>query len=930
MALTTGPYSVAGNPANHDPHAYKKITGTFDFPDDHVSPKKPWYLAVKGAQNAHGNIKVDPGTITGINVTAAGSGYTSAPTVTLTGGGGTGAAATATVTNGAITAFTLTSAGSGYTSAPVLTLSGGGGTGGNGSVQFKFGKYHIDVTAAQAVPGVKGVYWGENTTGFSQSWTNYGVMVAGVVADDWDTAEYACTLIKIEYDSLPVVGSIAQALNPSTPNSGKSTANVVAGGTFTRPTATSFPPGTYSEATWRAASDLVVGPLATGWYRTMQHNPVQPKTGMAWKSGGEWWGYWSSQGGANSGTTTISSVVSGGTIQTCHQQAHSSGGGFGDGESATWAQLAARVSDQLNGHPIICKVSRDGHNHLGSRQYDTAATLTFGVKKDGTLVGAIGEWNGGLGGASAMWSGFQNTYRCPNVSFTSNTVYYNAPGRGAWRCVSDEPGAEAWEIALDHVAAALNMDAWDFRQKNIQGLLERSQDNGNIYSNKAVNTCMQRAHDLSSYDSKKHAPGKGPARADGRLHGIAINGRYDAHGGVSGATRYGHCILDPTGIIRLYHGSGCGSTGPQAAMMNIVAEVMGLKYTDVELVAWGDSDLTYTAGGQNGSAHTGGAGSAYYMTALDLRNRVFERAVTISNTNVPFGSLTATGVTKATATAIVANNVVTGFTITNGGSGYTGKPGVSLSGGGGSNATASAVVVNGVVTAIYVTNPGMGYSTAPTVAISGLSVNDLDAANSSIFLKSDPTKTATYAQVCSGWTAQPSIQGGWASKLLWKAVGDAKIGDACNTSGAEGAAAEVLVDPATGDVEVIGYWNVVETGTSLSKVSVMKELGSGVEAAIGQALFYGDVYDPTTAAVLQMAHGCYHHPTSLDFDPSVFHIYDQESFDPAGPLGAHGMSEPASGNASVIQCAIYNATGNKFMDPKSGSCSQDVVLASLA
>ena len=45
------------------------------------------------------------------------------------GGGGSGAAATATITQGVITAVTLTSAGTGYTSLPGVSFSGGGGTG---------------------------------------------------------------------------------------------------------------------------------------------------------------------------------------------------------------------------------------------------------------------------------------------------------------------------------------------------------------------------------------------------------------------------------------------------------------------------------------------------------------------------------------------------------------------------------------------------------------------------------------------------------------------------------------------------------------------------------------------------------------------------------------------------------------------------------
>ena len=61
-----------------------------------------------------------------IEVTAGGSGYTSAPTVTIT-GDGTGATATATISSGAVTAITVTGKGTNYTRAKVV-LSGGGGS----------------------------------------------------------------------------------------------------------------------------------------------------------------------------------------------------------------------------------------------------------------------------------------------------------------------------------------------------------------------------------------------------------------------------------------------------------------------------------------------------------------------------------------------------------------------------------------------------------------------------------------------------------------------------------------------------------------------------------------------------------------------------------------------------------------------------------
>lgn len=58
-----------------------------------------------------------------INILYGGEGYTSAPTVTITGGGGIGATAQAVVSGGAVTSVTITSGGSGYTSAPTVTIS---------------------------------------------------------------------------------------------------------------------------------------------------------------------------------------------------------------------------------------------------------------------------------------------------------------------------------------------------------------------------------------------------------------------------------------------------------------------------------------------------------------------------------------------------------------------------------------------------------------------------------------------------------------------------------------------------------------------------------------------------------------------------------------------------------------------------------------
>jgi hypothetical protein len=68
------------------------------------------------------------GFVSSISVTNGGSGYTSAPIVTIS-GSGTGATAYATVSNGSISKIHLISAGGGYVQTPSVSITGGGGTG---------------------------------------------------------------------------------------------------------------------------------------------------------------------------------------------------------------------------------------------------------------------------------------------------------------------------------------------------------------------------------------------------------------------------------------------------------------------------------------------------------------------------------------------------------------------------------------------------------------------------------------------------------------------------------------------------------------------------------------------------------------------------------------------------------------------------------
>jgi len=113
--------------------------------------------------------------VTAIVVTAGGTGYTSAPTVTFTGGGGTGASATAWVSGGAVVAVVVVNPGTGYTSAPTIGFTGGGGASATATAVVSTPMFYSTGTAADRV-------WFQNLTLIGDS-TNTNSQ--GVVLHNW-------------------------------------------------------------------------------------------------------------------------------------------------------------------------------------------------------------------------------------------------------------------------------------------------------------------------------------------------------------------------------------------------------------------------------------------------------------------------------------------------------------------------------------------------------------------------------------------------------------------------------------------------------------------------------------------------------------------------------------------------------------------------
>ena len=141
--------------------------------------------------------------------------------------------------------------------------------------------------------------------------------------------------------------------------------------------------------------------------------------------------------------------------------------------------------------------------------------------------------------------------------------------------------------------------------------------------------------------------------------------------------------------------------------------------------------LTLGAGGTGytsapGVYVTGGGGSGAYVVASLTPTTAASLTLSCGGsgyTAAPLVSLIGGGATTAaTATATVANGMVTGLTLNTPGAGYTSAPFVVFSGGGGNGAAATVNLTPTSVGALALVNPGMGYTTAPTVTIASTAV----------------------------------------------------------------------------------------------------------------------------------------------------------------------------------------------------------------
>ncbi len=117
--------------------------------------------------------------------------------------------------------------------------------------------------------------------------------------------------------------------------------------------------------------------------------------------------------------------------------------------------------------------------------------------------------------------------------------------------------------------------------------------------------------------------------------------------------------------------------------------------------------------------------------------------------------------------------------------------------------------------------------------------------------------------------------------------------------------AEVEIDPGTGEIEVVAYTAVCDSGNVLNTTILKGQVHGGVAQGLGQALKEHMVYDPDSGQVLTGSFMDYGMPRAGDMPTMQVHLNGVACT--TNPLGTKGVGEAGT---TAAPCAIVNAVVN--------------------
>lgn len=311
----------------------------------------------------------------------------------------------------------------------------------------------IDLEAARRAPGVKAaIVWRDPANAQRNTAMFQGDEVAAVAADTEEHAIDAARLVKVEYEVLPPVILVDQALAGNAP--------------------AVFTGGNVRQGQTQETGDIAAG-FKQAAFTVDQTYSTHVITHVCLESHGsvcEWDGdnltAWVSTQGVSASREGLASGLS---IPQANVRVitHYMGGGFGSKLGAEIAVLIAATLAKEAKLPVKLMLDRKEEHLATGNRPSAAARVKAGVGADG-MVTAFDAETWGTGGAGAA-AGFPlpYIYQFPNRRRSHKDVFINTGQQRPMRAPGHPQGSFITEVVMEELADAVKMDPVEFRIKNL-------------------------------------------------------------------------------------------------------------------------------------------------------------------------------------------------------------------------------------------------------------------------------------------------------------------------------------------------------------------------------------------------------------------------------------------------------------------------------
>ncbi len=446
-----------------------------------------------------------------------------------------------------------------------------------------------------------------------------GDAIAAVAAISRGVAEEAIGLIKVEYQQLPAVLDLFEALKP-----GAAKVHDFAEGNLASHVPYAFPIGNVEKGLREA--DYVIEDTYS--VSKQKHCQLEPTACVASYEPSGRLTVWSPHQLQHSARTRIAEIfdIPEGNIRWFTPAV---GGAFGGRLSLTNEPICIALT-MATCRPVKLDDTREEDFIAHESRHPFIEKAKIGFKKDGTLTALHTEWLGDVGAyftqsstvASVGMRDFLGLYRCPNLDGETKLVYTNTPMSGGMRGYGNPEAMFALEQIIDAAAKTIGMDPINFRLKNLKNVGEPSSSPTVLIDICSLDECLKIGAEKIGW-KEKH----GKQREGRKRRGVGVACCTHASGGAPGLLEHSSVFMNfnAGGSVNVIVSPCEMGQGILGVLAQIVAEELGLKIEDVHMVT-GDTDATMYDIGSHASRTTYVLGNAVISAAKEVKAQILERA----------------------------------------------------------------------------------------------------------------------------------------------------------------------------------------------------------------------------------------------------------------------------------------------------------------